>query len=148
MNKLCSVLVGAAVIGLSVYLVQKLPEPRTGSASFVEMCWNLPVSVIDRPVSSSTIWVLGAISRKDERHSALVASYASQNELSPAARQGLCVSLEKLAEPSPAASQATCESNEKLSHLTPVGRQEFCAALHKVSAPAPAVQPTPIDTKG
>lgn len=150
MNKLCSLLVGAAVIGLSVYLVQKLPEPRTSSASFVEQCWNLRVSVIDRPVSSSTIWVLGAISRIDERHSALVASYASQNELSPAARQGLCVSLEKLAEPSPEASQSACESNEKMSHLTPLGRQEFCAAVHKLSAPVPAAQPTLIapDTKG
>lgn len=142
-------MVGAAVIGLSVYLVQKLPQPSTNSTSFVEQCWNLPVSVIDRPISSSAIWLMGAISRKDERHSALVASYASQSELSPAARQGLCVSLAKLQEPSPAAGQVSCATNEKLQHLTPVGRQEFCASLEKLSAPEPSPA-TPIahDTKG
>lgn len=152
MNKLCSLMVGAAVIGLGVYLVQKLPQPRTNSTSFVEQCWNLPVSLIDRPISSSAIWVMGNISRIDERHGALVATYASQSELSPAARQGLCVSLAKLAEAAPVESQASCESNEKLSHLTPAGRHEFCLALQKmpVAAPAPAEQTTPVapDRKG
>lgn len=145
-------MVGAAVIGLGVYLVQKLPEPKTNSTSLVDMCWNLPVSSVDRPISSSAIWVMGAISRKDERHGTLVASYVTQSELSPAARQGLCVSLAKLAEEDPVESQASCESNEKLSHLTPAGRHEFCLALQKmpVAAPAPAEQPTPVgpDPKG
>lgn len=95
--------IGAIVLCVICIVVTQLPPGR--HKSIAEMCWNLPVSVTDRPVSSSVIWTLGKIAKVDDRHASVVASYASQRELSPAARQGLCTSLSGL--PNPAQAEAT-----------------------------------------
>ncbi|WP_274644848.1 hypothetical protein [Pseudomonas serbica] len=84
------------------YFPDSQPRQPLGSTAIAEMCWNLEVSLTDRPVSSSVIWTLGEIANIDDQHAAVVGSYASQRELTPEARQGLCTSLSKLPVPAQA----------------------------------------------
>jgi hypothetical protein len=84
------------------YFPKSMQRESLGNTVIAEMCWNLPVSLTGRPVSSSVIWTLGNIANVDEQHAAVVGYYASQRELTPAARQGLCTSLSKLPEPAQA----------------------------------------------
>jgi hypothetical protein len=81
------------------YFPNSTQPERLGNTVIAEMCWNLPVSLTGRPVTASVIWTLGNIANVDEQHAAVVGSYASQRELTPEARQGLCTSLSKLPEP-------------------------------------------------
>lgn len=84
------------------YFPNSMQRKPLGNTVIAEKCWNLPVSLTDHPVSSSVIWTLGNIANVDEQHAAVVRSYASQRELTPEARQGLCASLSKLPEPAQA----------------------------------------------
>ena len=95
-----TIIIGVSLVLSICYLVSgNPPKPAItaeSNAALVELCWGLRVSVEDRPVSASTIWTLGVLSRGGDQHAEIVGGYSSMRELSPEARHGLCTRLSKL----------------------------------------------------
>lgn len=75
------------------------PMSVTDSASRDEQCWNMPVSISDGRTENR--WLMRQFAEIDEQHAEVISRFSSLPVLSPAARQELCTTLEKLPFPAP-----------------------------------------------